>query len=292
MKAISVPGAKVDAETRASSGLTSAVKSAVLLFLIFFPLSFLHLVTHEGGHALVNLIHRVPSTIVYIHPFSFAGYVRPVLDWSDPWLHIAGPMAGVLAPLLVFIPLWKHRSTANLFVLLLFPWNTFWEGLAVFDILGHSGDLYNVVRFTGLPATLFIIICIMLMIIGVFFTISLFPLLGLKPENLNALWVIPAGTFLWALPGLGIAHWIVQGSPIDVQYGLAPAIIQSANYRLPMMLAIGIVLALVFVTLYRVTCRKLPASLRTETKSLAWQDLRWPAAWSAVSVVTGLILVR
>jgi hypothetical protein len=43
-----------------------------------------------------------------------------------------------------------------------------------------------------------------------------------------------------------------------------------------MMVVIGIVLALIYVTLYRRVYRKLPASLRTETKELAWRDLRLP----------------
>jgi hypothetical protein len=68
----------------------------------------------------------------------------------------------------------------------------------------------------------------------------------------------------------------VPGSTIDVQYHLAPEIIQTANMGLPMMVAIGIVLALIYFTLYRGFYRKLPASLRTETKELAWRDLRWP----------------
>jgi len=128
--------------------------------------------------------------------------------------------------------------------------------------------------------------------IGMFFTISFFPLLGLKPENRNTIWVLPVGMLLWALPGLGIAHWIVPGSSIDVQYNLATEIIQVATFWLPMMVALGIVLALFYVTLYRKIYRKLPASLLTETKELVWKDLRWPAMWFVISVVIGLIVIR
>jgi hypothetical protein len=199
---------------------------------------------------------------------------------------------GVLLPLLIFVPLWKRRSVANLFLVILFPWNVFWEGLSIFDLLSRNGDLYNLSHVTGLPVSLFVIIYIIPLVIGIFFTISLFPLLGLKPENRNTIWILPVGMLLWALPGFGIAHWIVPGSPIDVEYHLAPEILQSANFRVPMMAAIGIVLALIYVTLYRYACGKLPVSLRTEMKELAWRDLRLAAVLCVVSVVIGLILIK
>jgi hypothetical protein len=282
----------MDTDKRKSSKLTSAVKSTVLLFLILFPLSFLHLILHEGGHALVNLIYRIPNTTIYVHPFSFSGYSRPIFDMSNAWFHASGPIMSVLLPLAMFIPLWKHRSVTSLFLVMLFPWNVFWEGLNGSAIFIHNGDFFNIIRVTTLPVSFFMIISIILLIIGIFFTISFFPLLGLKPEDRNTLWVLPVGMLLWALPGFGIAHWIVPGSTIDVQYDLAPEIIQTANMWLPMMVVIGIVLALIYITLYRRVYQKLPASLRTEAKELAWRDLRWPAAWSAVSVVIGLIVIR
>jgi hypothetical protein len=262
----------MDAGKRESSKLASAVKSTALLFLILFPMSFLHAIVHEGGHAVVNLIYRIPDTTIYVHPFSFSGYSRPIVDMGNignAWSDAAGPIAGVLIPLVIFVPLWKRRSTANLLLVMFFPWSVLGEGLNGSAILLHTGDFFNLAQGTTLPAIFFMIISIILLIIGIFFTVSIFPLLGLKPDDLNALWVLPIGMLLWALPGFGIAHWIVPGSPIDVQYHLATEIIQSANLELPMMAVIGIVLALIYVTLYRGVYRKLPASLRTETKELA-----------------------
>ncbi|HXZ29809.1 MAG TPA: hypothetical protein VEG43_01440 [Dehalococcoidia bacterium] len=285
----------MDAGKRKSSRLTSAVRSTVLLFLILFPLSFLHTIVHEGGHAIVNLIYRVPNTTIYVHPFSFSGYSRPIVDLGttgNAWSDAAGPIAGVLLPLVIFIPLWKRRSIANLFLVMLFPWSVLAEGLNGSVIVIHNGDFFNLVKDTTLPASLFMGISIILLIIGIFLTVSVFPLLGLKPEARNALWVIPVGMLLWSLTGLGITHWIVPGSAIDVQYHLAAEIIQSANLWLPSMVVVGIVLALIHVTLHRRVYRKLPASLRTETKELAWRDLRWPAVWCVVSIVIGLILIQ
>jgi hypothetical protein len=282
----------MDADKRKSSKLTSAVKSTVLLFLILFPLSFLHLILHEGGHALVNLIYRIPNTSIYVHPFSFSGYSRPIFDMSNAWFHASGPIVSVLLPLAMFIPLWKHRSVTSLFLVMLFPWNVFWEGLNGSAILIRNGDFFNIAWVTTLPVSFFMVISIILLIIGIFFTILFFPLLGLEPEDRNTLWVLPVGVLLWALAGFGIAHWIVPGSTIDVQYHLATEIIQTANLQLPMMVVIGMALALIYVTLYRGAYRKLPGSLRTETKELAWRELRWPAAWCVVSVVIGLILIQ
>lgn len=287
-----VSATKMDADKRKPSTLTSAVKSTILLFLILFPLSFLHLIVHEGGHALVNLIYRIPNTSIYVHPFSFSGYSRPIFDMNNVWVHISGPIVGVLLPLAVFIPLWKHRSVANLFLVMLFPWNVFWEGLNGSAIFIQNGDFFNIAQVTTLPVSYLMIISIILLIIGIFLTVSMFPLLGLKPENRNTLWVLPVGMLLWALSGFGIAHWIVPGSTIDMQYHLAPEIIQIATFWLPMMVVIGIVLALIYVTLYRGFYRKLPASLRTETKELLWRDFRWPAVWFVVSAVIGLFLIR
>jgi hypothetical protein len=292
MKPISLSSTQTVDSKKSSPKFAAYLKSALLLFLIFFPLGFLHLVTHEGGHALINLIHRVPDTVIYVHPFSFSGYSRPVVDWGDPWLHALGPIVGVLLPLLIFIPMWKHRSVANLFLIMLFPWCAFWEGLSIFDILSHSGDLFNVIRITGLPTGLFMAISVILLVVGAFLTLLLLPLLGLKPEDRNTLWVLPAGMLLWTVVGFGVAHWLLPDSSVLIRYDLVTATIQSATFRLPMMAAIGIVLALAYVTLYRSVYRKLPATLRTETKVLVWRDLRWPSVWCAISVVIGLILIR
>jgi hypothetical protein len=273
----------------------SAIKSTVLFFLTLFPLFFLHKVVHEGGHAFVNLIHRISDTNIYVHPFSFSGYSRPFVDLGvtgNAWYVAAGPIAGVLVPLIIFIPLWKHRSINTLPLVLLFPWAVLSEGLNGAAIFIHNGDFFNLVQFTTLPATFLMIISILLLIIGLFLTISLFPLLGLKPQNLNVLWILPIAMILWALSGFGIANWIAVGSPFVVKYHLADEIIQVANLQLPIMAVVGILLALVYVTFYRAIYLKLPTSLRTETKELAWRDLRLPTVWVIVSVVIGLTVIR
>ncbi len=286
---------KIDPNKIGSSRVASAAKSTVLLLLTLYPLTLVHDVAHEGGHALVNLIYRIPHTSIYVHPFSFSGYSRPIVDLGtigNAWSDAAGPIAGVLLPLAVFIPLWKHRSVATLPLVMLFPWAVLFEGLNAATIFLHTGDFFNMVRGTGLPATPFMMTSIILLIIGLLLSISIFPLLGIKTQDTTALFAVPVGMLLWALPGFGIAHWIVPGSPIDVQYQLGPEIIQTANLLVPLAVVVGIVLALIYATLYPCVYRRLAASMRTEAKELAWRDLRWPAVWFVASVVIGMILIR
>jgi hypothetical protein len=276
-----------------SSGLSSAVKSTVLLFSILFPMTFLTSIFHEGGHAFVNLIYRVPNTIIYVHPFSFAGYARPLSNLAgNAWFHAAGPMASILLPLVIFIPLWKRRSVANLFLIMLFPWNVFFQALPVLGIFMKNGDYYNLVQVTGLPSSLFIVGGIVIMLIGIFLINSCLPILDLKPENFHTLWVVPIAILLWTSLGYVVAHWMVPGSTIDVKYHLAPEILQTENLQFSTMAMAGLVFALVYVTLYRAIYRKLLPAWRTATKELSWRDLLWPGMWGAVSVVVGLIVIR
>jgi hypothetical protein len=163
--------------------------------------------------------------------------------------------------------------------------------LGLFNILGRGGDWYNLIQVGGLPESPIIIIIILLLIIGIFLTISIFPLLGLKPGNLNALWVLPTGMGLCALVGLGVAYWLVPGSPYALQYHLVKEILISANFRPLIMPAIGLILAGIYVSFYRGIYRKLPATLRTETVLVTWRDLRLPAVLAIVSVMLGLVLI-
>jgi hypothetical protein len=130
---------------------TLALRSTFLIFLSFFPLTFLFLSAHEGGHALVNVIYRVPHTFLYVHPFGFAGYSLPVFDEDNFWLHLGGPVMGLLLPLIPFLLLWVRRNYSNLLLVLLFPWALFWQGLSFLDLYFKTGDLYQVSRLTGVP---------------------------------------------------------------------------------------------------------------------------------------------
>jgi hypothetical protein len=53
----------------------------------------------------------------------------------------------------------------------------------------------------------------------------------------------------------------------------------------------GVLIAIIYVGLYRWMYPKLPAWLRSETVNLTWKDLRLPALLAAFSVVIGLIVI-
>jgi hypothetical protein len=127
--------------------------------------------------------------------------------------------------------------------------------------------------------------------IGIFFFLALTPLLGLAPEDKRSLYVLPVGMLLYCALGLVFVYLVVPGTPADVQFQLAGEIITSAKYRLLLMGSIGLLLAVVYVTLYRRLYPRLPAWLRTETIHLTWKDLRLPAGLAAVSVILGLIII-
>jgi hypothetical protein len=97
--------------------------------------------------------------------------------------------------------------------------------------------------------------------------------------------------FLANLLSLLVACFLVPGSPIDRQYFLAQEIVPAARLLLPVHTLIWLVLAVLYVTIYRWLYPKLPAWLRTETVQLAWKDLHIPAILAAVSVILGLIII-
>ena len=247
---------------------------------------------HEAGHALVHLIEGVPVQFLYAHPFSFLGFVRPGGNYYNIWGHASGEIFELLVSAVIFIVLWKRRSFYTLPFLLVFPWSALYNGMGgIFDTLGHTGDYHNIITITGWSPAGFYLISLIYIIVGIFFLISLFPLLGLKPGDRKSLFVLPAGMLLYTAFGLLIATSLVTGSPIDVRYHVADEIILSAYYRPIFMGSVGILLALIFTTLYRSLHRRIPVSLRTEGVSLTWRDFRYPGLLFIISLIPGKMVI-
>ncbi|HSB65801.1 MAG TPA: hypothetical protein VLD65_04435 [Anaerolineales bacterium] len=292
MKTISLSNTIADENEGTSHTLVATLQSILLVFLVFFPVSFMLLFLHEGGHALFNLIEGDPVRFLYAHPFSFIGFVRPMADYYSIWVHASGTVFEILISAVVFILLWKHRSFYTLPFLMVLPWSALYDGIGgFFDILGHSGDYHNILTITGWSPIGFYAISLILIVVGIFFLCSLFPLLGLAPEGKRSLFVLPSGMVLYTLLGLPIAYLLVPGSPIDIQYHLATEIITSANFRPFFMGLIGLLLAVIYITLYRWFYKKLPPSLRVEQVSLTWKGLLYTGLLSTVSVFLGLIVI-
>jgi len=266
----------------------SALQSTFLLFLLLFPVNFMYLLFHEGGHALANLPHRGNSLLLFAHPFSFSGYIMPVFDWNSVWFHAAGAAIVLPASLLVSMLFWKRRSVSNLPFILFFPWAALMQGIR---ILTMGGDFQNIKQITGLPAIVFIITGALIVGSGIFCLVSLLPLLGLAPQERKSLFVLPAGVLLWSVVGGLTAYLLVPGSPIAVQYYLAEEILKSANNAPIVGVMIGVLLAVIYIMLYRRVYPRLPVGLQTETVTLAWRDLRIPALLSVISVILGIIII-
>lgn len=290
MSTESMPNAAHRADQRMSPALVATLQSTLLLFLLLFPVTFMWLFFHEAGHALHHLVHGARITFFYIHPFPFVGYVRPIINYYDVWMHASGWIVGDLVPLVIFLLLWKRRSFYTLPFLLVFPLSAIFTGVSVSEI-NTTGDIYNILQITGwqIPSTVIFIYYLINFVAGIFFFISLLPLMGLSPQDKKSLFVLPAAMLLYCVPGLIIAHTVVPGSPIDVQYHQAREIITSANYRPLLMGLLGALLAVIYITLYRRVHERLPAGLRTERISLSWRDLWYPAVLCAISVILGLI---
>jgi hypothetical protein len=270
----------------------STLQSTLLVFLLFFPVTFMRMFLHEAGHALVHLIEGVPVHFLYAHPFSFLGFVRPGGNYYNIWGHASGEIFELLVSAVIFIALWKRRSFYTLPFLMVFPWSALFNGVGgIFDTLGNTGDYHNILTITGWSPAGFYLISLIYIIGGIFFLISLFPLLGLKPGDIKSLLILPAGMLLYSVVGLLIALTIIPGSPIDIQYHVAQEIILSARYRPIFMGSVGILLALIYTTLYRSLYRRIPVSLRTEGVSLTWRDFWYPGLLFIISIILGFIVI-
>lgn len=292
MKTISLTNTMIDVKETTSSTLVATLQSTLLVFLLFFPVTFMHMFLHEAGHALVNLVEGTPVDFLYAHPFSFSGFVRPGGNYYNIWGHASGEIFELLVSSFIFILLWKRRSFYSLPFLLVFPWSALYNGMGgIFDTLGHTGDYHNIITITGWPPAGFYGYSLIMIVVGIFFLTSLFPLLGLKPEDWKHMIAIPAGMLLYTAMGLPIAYFLVPGSPIDLQYHLAPEIISSAYYRPIFMGSVGILLALIYITLYRGLYRRIPPRLRAKTADLSWRDFWYPGLLFISSMILGLMVI-
>ena len=292
MKSITIPNIEITIKENTSSTIVTTLQSTLLVFFLFFPITFMSKFLHEVGHALVNLIEGFPVHFLYAHPFSFLGFVRPGGNYYNIWGHASGEIFELLVSAVIFILLWKRRSFYTLPFLMVFPWSALFNGVGgIFDTLGNTGDYHNIITITGWSPAGFYLISLIYIIGGIFFLISLFPLLGLKPGDIKSLLILPAGMLLYSVVGLLIALAIIPGSPIDIQYHVAQEIILSARYRPIFMGSVGILLALIYTTLYRSLYRRIPVSLRTEGVSLTWRDFWYPGLLFIISIILGFIVI-
>jgi hypothetical protein len=262
------------------------LRSTLLLFCLLLLLTFLQRILHEGGHASYLVLRGVPFSI-YVHPFTFPGYARPVID-SSIWRDIPGSLTALLLSLLISLPFWKHRSLALLPLVMLFPYVAIIDGI---NVLGLAGDFRNLVQTNALSPIPFYILGALIIVAGITFLFALLPLLALSPKDKRSLFVFPAAMFLLSLLSFLVACIVVPGSPIDLEYFLGQEILTVANALLLVQPVGWMILAVLYVTLYNRAYPRLPAWLRTEAGPLAWKDLRLPALLATISVIMGWIII-
>ena len=262
------------------------LRSTLLLFCLLLLFRLVQLVLHEGGHSLHLVFSNVPVTL-YVHPFILSGYSRPAID-NSIWKDILGTLTSLPLTLLISLPFWKRRSTALLPLVMLFPYAAALND--GYNVLGIDGDFRNLVQTNGLSPIPFFILGALIILVGLAILFALFPLLGLDHRDKRALFVLPAALFLQSALSFLVAILFVPGSPIDQQYFLGQEIMAGANSFL-MAAVTGVILALLYITLYRKLQPKLPAWLQTKKVEPTWKDLRLPALLAVVSLVIGLIIV-
>ncbi len=169
---------RADLNKGLSPVLVSVLQPTLLLFLLWFSLAYMQLFLHEGGHALVNLIYGARVSLFYAHPFSFVGFVRPMIDYHNVWVHVSGIIVELIVSLMIFALLWKHRSFYTLPFLMLFPWIGVYDGIG--GIVDKSGDFHNLVIITGMSENILLVFDIVLAVVGIFLFLSLLPLLGTR----------------------------------------------------------------------------------------------------------------
>jgi hypothetical protein len=129
-----------------------ALRSMLLFFCLLLWLTFMQRLLHEGGHALYTLIRGAPS-LLFVHPFNFPGYSRPILD-ASVWKDISGSVSALSFSLIISLPFWKRRSLALLPLVVICPYVLYSNGMYIFS---REGDFRNLMQTTGLPAIVLII---------------------------------------------------------------------------------------------------------------------------------------
>lgn len=285
MSVKSLPTVSVAPQARALSGFAAATRSTLMMTCLLFLLTFGKLVLHEGGHGLHLLAQGLPVTL-YVHPFAFSGYARPMGDFSV-WTHVSGPAVELVSTLLIFLLLCKRPSVSRLPLLMLLPFAAFTEGQVMIQ---REGDFHNLLRVTGLPDAAFIVAGAVLLVLGLVLLFSLFSLLGLSPRDPKCLVIVPTAMLLWGVSSMFVAQLVVPGSWIDTRWHLAREILSGSDESW-VNAVVGAVLVLLYLTLYRWVRPRLPAGLRFETVNPTWKDVRVYGLLFFVSVVVGLIII-
>jgi hypothetical protein len=270
----------------------SPIVPSILLLYFAYSFSFiLFLAIHELGHALVGLIKGYIIERFVVHPF-FVSYV--LLD--PPTVSLESAAAGTICALSVsfvlFILLWKRRSISSLSFLMIFPVTLVMQGIeATGGMANPSSDMSWVMYFTGLPAILFYVFGCVLIVLGIFFFLLLFPLIGLAPEDKKSFFVVPIGISLYSCLVVifsnvfePVSHEIALNEPVGY------ALTRAYNYLIIGVL-LGVILSILYFKFYHKYFHRLPQSLQTEKVFVTSKDVRIPGIISTLFIVLLLLFL-
>ena len=276
---------------KVSEGVLATIRSTLLFFLVLLPVHFMELLLHEGGHALIYLVKRIPVRVLYAHPFPFNGYVRA--DRFIDSVAVAWPGSGRGAdrlpgdiPAGLEAPLTREPAAADAL-----PLGRIHVRFQCAQPAQRDRGLLQYPAADG-PARRGI-------------------LHPLHPDRSDRFFLLP-GAPAAVRPGsprlADAAGPAAGGLPVvcagedrfnagrarladRFRYQLGPDILRSSMLFPLYGLVWGAGAALVYFGLFRFIQPRLPAGLHMETRTLAWVDLRWPAVWAFGSLVVGLGLI-
>jgi len=246
------------------------VQASLLLFFSYGTAFIATYAVHELGHLIVNLIKGLTITDFVVHPFLLT-YVSalPLTESFD--VYISGTLFAIVVCSLIGSIFWKKRSTSNLPLLFFVPMTFLMESMNILTGPTSPGsDFYKIMELTGLPANFFIIIGIVFLCIGIFFFMTLFPLIGIDPEGRKS-------TTLIAI-FLGFSLYNVLLAIYTYLFATEEFLFYRANNFLIIGGMLALIITILYVTLYRKYYRKLPSTLRTDIGTVTWKDLQIPGA--------------
>jgi hypothetical protein len=256
----------------------SSISQPILLLLFsYFSAYYLQLVIHELGHGIVGMIKGYAFVGIFANPF-LGAHAEIIPGTASLEGAISGEVFLLLVSSIIAIMLRKRQSSSNLPLLMIFPTALIFQGIEnTIALADPMSDFNYVMNITGLSVAVFYAIGIIFICLGILVFTSLFPLLGLGLEDRRSFIVVPFGLSLYNVLVVIFA------------YVFAPASIARGYMFLVIGASLGVILAVVYTTLYPRFYHWLLPYLHTERANLAWKDLRMPGILFAVLMVLGLL---
>jgi hypothetical protein len=160
---------------------------------------------HEFGHAIADRMSGIPFSKIHviIHPF-FSPHMNiegGIPDSMMGWPDAAGPLADVVFGLIIFAIFWKKRNPFVFPLLLWGPLACVQEGIGQVMTASDTGSDAARMIAAGFPEPLLIVICILLILAGIFLFGLAFPVAGISMDTpfLKRLGIIASGMIPYGL---------------------------------------------------------------------------------------------